>query len=277
MSLVKSRRYIVIARPAALRGEVELVPPCELGLRWQRLLVGFRTAEQIAAHGNHGLGALRPEDRQSVGGPSAPIETADDGLVDVQDVHQGDGVGGKCRRLSIANRGIGQETRRPVAAQERDDDAIALVREQRRDIDEAVNVVGPAMQEQHRGTVAGTRLGVSDVQHARIDLLDRAERGVRSRFHDRHGTRSGSARSCRCQVGKAPLRRRRGDDGTSQEVAPMGIDRFIELIRAHEMVSLIEWSRATSASSFHLAAETARSGSICHVSATTLPLRRVRM
>ena len=92
MSLAKSCRYLLVAGPAAFGREVELVPPFELGLGRQRHLAGFLAADQIAAHGHHGLAALRPERRDDVGRPRAPVEAGDDGLLDPEGIHQGDGV-----------------------------------------------------------------------------------------------------------------------------------------------------------------------------------------
>jgi hypothetical protein len=49
-------------------------------------------------------------------------------------------------------------------------------RQQGNDVEEAVDVVGPAVQQDHRGSTRRPRIHVSHVQHARIDLLRRAER-----------------------------------------------------------------------------------------------------
>src|SRR6202008_205249 len=70
----------VVAGPAALRGKVVLVPPFELRLWRQRHLAGFLTADQITAHGDERRAALRPERRDDVSRPRAPIKTSDDSL-----------------------------------------------------------------------------------------------------------------------------------------------------------------------------------------------------
>ena len=70
---------------------------------------------------------------------------------------------------------------RPVAAQVRDDHPVALRRQQRGDVDVAVDVVGPAVQQDDRGTVGRAGLGVADVEQAGIDLL-----------HDRRTTADGA-------------------------------------------------------------------------------------
>jgi hypothetical protein len=69
-----------------------------------------------------------------------------------------------------------------VAAQMRDDHPIARRRQQRRDIDIAMDVVGPAVQENDHGTIGGAGFGVADIEDGGIDLLQRPERGVRSRL-----------------------------------------------------------------------------------------------
>ena len=75
------------------------------------------------------------------------------------------------RLLAIAQRFTGKKSRRAIAAQIRDDHPVARRRQQRRDIDIAVNVVGPAVQKNDRGTIGGAGFGVSDIQQAGIDLL----------------------------------------------------------------------------------------------------------
>ena len=172
----------LVAGPAALGGEIELVPPFELGLRRQRHLAGFLAADQIAAHGDHGLAALRPERRDDVGGPRAPIAAGDDRLLDLERIHQGDDIDGDRRRLAVAERFARKKARRAVAAQIRDDHPVARRRQQRRDIDIAVDVVGPAVQKNDRRAIGGAGLGVADIQDAGIDLLQRAERRVRPRL-----------------------------------------------------------------------------------------------
>ena len=86
-----------------------------------------------------------------------------------------------------------KKARRAVAAQIRNDHAVAGRCQQRRDIDKAVNVVGPAVQKNDRRAVGGAGFGVADVQDAGIDLLQRAERGVRPRL-DRGQLRLGGLR-----------------------------------------------------------------------------------
>ena len=58
-----------------------------------------------------------------------------------------------------------------MAAQMRDDHPVARRRQQRGDIDKAVNVVGPAVQKDDRRAIGGASFSVSDIQDAGIDLL----------------------------------------------------------------------------------------------------------
>jgi hypothetical protein len=50
------------------------------GLRRQRRLVGGLAADQVAAHRDQGLAAVRPQRRDDAGRPGAPVEAAQDGL-----------------------------------------------------------------------------------------------------------------------------------------------------------------------------------------------------
>src|SRR5271168_841617 len=51
----------VVTGEAAVRGEIELVPPLELSLRWQRRLAGFLAADQVTTHGDEGLASVGPK------------------------------------------------------------------------------------------------------------------------------------------------------------------------------------------------------------------------
>ena len=77
------------------------------------------------------------------------------------------------RLLAVAERVARKKARRAIAAQIRDDHPVARRRQQRRDIDIGVNVVGPAVQKNDRGAIGGAGFGVSDIQDAGIDLLQR--------------------------------------------------------------------------------------------------------
>src|SRR5918998_3104821 len=169
--LCKIVPVFLVAGPAAFGGEIILVPPLELSLWRQGHLVGFRAADQITTHGDQGLAALWPECRDDVGRPRSPITTGDGSLLDLESIHQGDDIDSEDRLLAIPDRLTGKKARRATTAQIRDDRPVALRRQQRRYIDIAVNVVGPAVQKNNRRTIGGAGFSVSNIQDAGIDLL----------------------------------------------------------------------------------------------------------
>src|SRR5262249_28194507 len=107
--------------PAALGAEVILVPPLKLSLWRQGHLAGFLTADQITAHGHHGLAALRPERCDDVGCTRSPIKTGENRPLDLESIHERDGIDGQCRLLAIPQSFTGKKAGRAVAAQIRDD------------------------------------------------------------------------------------------------------------------------------------------------------------
>ena len=121
------------------------------------------------------LAALRPERGDDVGGARAPVAAAEDRLLDLERIHQRDDVDGERRLLAVARRRSRKEARRAIAAQIRDDHPVAGRGQQRRDVDIAVDVVGPAVQQDDRRAVGRTVLGIADIQNAGIDLLQRLQ------------------------------------------------------------------------------------------------------
>ena len=101
--------------------------------------------------------------------PSAPIEAGDHRLLDLEGVHQIDRVDGQRGLLAVADGVSCKEPRRPIAAQIGNDDAIPGLREQGRDIGEAMDVVRPAMQEKDDGSIALARIDIGEVQRASVD------------------------------------------------------------------------------------------------------------
>ena len=165
-----------VAGTATVAGKIELVPPFELGLRRQRLPAGFLIADQVTAHGDHGLAALRPERREDVGGPRPPIEAGEDWPLDLESVQKILEIDGERRWLTVSHRCTQEKSRRAVAAQVRNEHPVARSCEHGRNIDKAVNVVRPAVQENDDRPIGGAGFGVADIQNARIDLLQRTER-----------------------------------------------------------------------------------------------------
>jgi hypothetical protein len=82
----------VVAYPAAFGGKIVLVPPLELSLWRQRHFACFLAADQITAHRDERLAAFRPERRDDVGRPCAPIKTADGRVLDLEGIHQREDV-----------------------------------------------------------------------------------------------------------------------------------------------------------------------------------------
>jgi hypothetical protein len=66
-----------IPRLATLRGEIELIPPCQLSLRRQRRPVGLLTPDQITAYRHHRRASLRPQRRNDIHRARAPIEATE--------------------------------------------------------------------------------------------------------------------------------------------------------------------------------------------------------
>src|SRR6202011_3736732 len=95
--LRKLAPVFVVAGTAAFSGKIELVPPFQLRLWRQGHLAGVLAADQIAAHGNHGRAALRPERRDDVGRSRSPVKAGKRCLLDPESTHQGDDIGGKYR------------------------------------------------------------------------------------------------------------------------------------------------------------------------------------
>src|ERR1700733_9301617 len=59
---------------AALGREIELVPPLQLGRRWQRQLAGLLTREQIAADRDHGFASPGKSSCDDIRGPRTPAD-----------------------------------------------------------------------------------------------------------------------------------------------------------------------------------------------------------
>src|SRR5207247_6589648 len=120
---------LLVSRAPALRGEIELIPPLELGLGWQRHLPCRMAADQITADRDEPLAAFGPEHRHDTGRARAPVTAAEDCRVDLERIHEGDRVDGERRWLAVPHRLTREKARRAIAAQIRDDYAIPLRRQ----------------------------------------------------------------------------------------------------------------------------------------------------
>src|SRR5437016_14263168 len=104
--LPKVMSVLVVSRMATFRGEIVLVPPLELGLRWQRHPTGSLAADQIAAHRHQGLAALRPQSSDDVRCPRSPVKASQDRLLNLESVHQSDDIQSDCRLLTVPKRRV---------------------------------------------------------------------------------------------------------------------------------------------------------------------------
>jgi hypothetical protein len=94
------------------------------------------------------------------------------------------------RRLAVPERVVRKKARRAVTAQIGHEHAVARRRQQRRDIDKAVDVVGPTVQKDDWRAICRARFGICHIQDAGIDLLQRGKRGIRSWLDRRQLRRS---------------------------------------------------------------------------------------
>jgi hypothetical protein len=94
--------------------------------------------------------------------------------MDLQRVHQSDDVESTYGLLAIADRIVGKKTCGAIAAQIRDDYSVACRRQQKGDIDETVNVVGPAVEKDDRRAVGEASFGVSNVRRPASTCLSAA-------------------------------------------------------------------------------------------------------
>ena len=172
----------LVAGPAAFGGKVILVPPLELSLWRQRHLAGLLAADQIPTHGDEGLAALREEAAMMSAVRAPQSNPAEDRPLDLERIHQSDDIESDHRLLAIAEGVAGKKARRAIAAQIGDDHPVARLRKPRRNVDIAVNVVGPAVQKHDRRTIARASFSVSDIQDAGIDLLQLSRRTCSSRY-----------------------------------------------------------------------------------------------
>src|SRR5215831_5349937 len=110
--LVESAPVLAVAETTAFCGKIILVPPAPFDLWRQRLQVRLEISDQIAAHRDERLAAVRPERRDDIGRPCSPIKTGDDCLLDLQSIHQCDNVDSNCRLLGVPKCFTGKKARR---------------------------------------------------------------------------------------------------------------------------------------------------------------------
>ena len=205
-----------IAGAAALGGEIELIPPAALRLRGEGARVRGLAADQIAADRDEPPDPFGRKHGQDAGGAGAPVAPADEDILEPQRLDQVERVDGKRRLLPVARRGAGQEAGVAISAQIGDDHPIARLRQDRRDIGIAVDVIGPAVEQQHGRAVVRTRLGIGDVEQVGAHMAHRreaAQRGGRCGS----GPAGGSGRGDECR------RRTRQGGGEKRAARKCGI------------------------------------------------------
>ncbi|MNF85100.1 hypothetical protein D3C84_674860 [compost metagenome] len=97
-------------------------------------------------------------------------------MLDLQGIHEVDDITGQCGWLAIAQGFVGQEMRIAIAARIGHQHPITLGGQQRRDLVIAVNVIRPAVQQDHHRPAGRACFGVRHVQQPGVDMLERAER-----------------------------------------------------------------------------------------------------
>jgi hypothetical protein len=175
---------VVIPCPAAFGGKIVLVPPLQLSGWWQRTRAGFLAPDQVPAHRDQPRAAFRPQRRDDAGRPRSPVEAGKDRPLDPEGIQQRDDVNGERGLLPVAEGLIGQESGCPKAAKVGDGHPVPGRRQHRGDLEVAVDVIRPAVQQHDRTTVAGTGLGVANLQQTGVDLPQGANCGVLVRGFD---------------------------------------------------------------------------------------------
>src|SRR4051794_22399821 len=84
---------------------------------------------------------------------ASPIKAGEDWLLDLEGVEKVLEIDGQCRGLTVAHCFARQKSRRAVAAEVRNDHPVPRPCEHRRDVDKAVNVVGPTVQQNDGATI----------------------------------------------------------------------------------------------------------------------------
>jgi len=155
----------------AVCGEIEQIPPFVLSAWRQRRLDGCLATNEIAAHRDRGLDALGPEKSEKVRISPTPVKSPHDRFIDFECIHEADGIGCDRGRLSVARRRGGEEPRFALASQIWHENTVASRCEYRSDIDEAVNIVRPAVEKKHRGAIRRSGFRIGDAEYAGVDVL----------------------------------------------------------------------------------------------------------
>ena len=162
-------------RPAAFELEIILVPQRHLAVGALRRHGFGDVLDQIGIDADKPDASLRPQRRTDTGRAAAPVIAGEHRPLDAERIHQRHHVGADRGLLARPRRrGIAKPSR-SVAAQIGNDDAAALRRQLRRDVDIGMNVVGETVHQHHSRPAGGPRLVIGDVEHAGIDMLQRLQ------------------------------------------------------------------------------------------------------
>jgi len=118
---------------------------------------------------------------QNAGCPGAPVAPSDDSPLDAERIEKLQCIHGKGSLLAVSERCVRQEARRAIAAQIGHENAIALPSKIKRRISIGVDIVRPAVDEEHRQAPGRPDLGVSDIKQAGADMLQRSKARGRRR------------------------------------------------------------------------------------------------
>ncbi len=115
------------------------------------------------------MDALRPQRSHDARRARAPIEGADDRVLDLEGIHQRNDVLRNSSLLGIARRIRREESGTAVATQGRNDDPVAGGHQLRSDFVERMDVVRPAMQKDDHRAIGRANVDVADPEIACID------------------------------------------------------------------------------------------------------------
>ena len=160
---------------AALGVEVPLVPLAQLALGAGRG-VGLRDVLHVVAAAGHQAGdAFGPKGSDDAAGPAAPVVARQGGALDAQGVEHVTQVGAEGCLLAGAWRLGAEEARGAVAAQVRDDDAVAGLGKRAYAGVVGSHVVGEAVHEEHGRSVVRAVRFVGDCQGWGVDYRHEAD------------------------------------------------------------------------------------------------------
>jgi len=111
----------------------------------------------------------------------------------------------------------------------RDDYAVAVRGEDWRNFDVVMDVVGPAVEQDHGGAVRRPGLGITDIEHTGVDLLQRGERCAGHRLvHRQRRFGFGMRRAEIAEFGGS-----KGERSSAEKAAAVMVDAFVHIDLVH--------------------------------------------